>query len=507
MVPVDIRPYWTIFPDLVAGLFSVRSLAMMGGLSAFMAIASFMPFRFGVLLRFIAFGMFAGYFFLVLRRAAAGETTLPRAGDFSNAIDDIFLPAIRLFLATAILWGPTVGYLFYKAFSMAPGQDPTTVWLDPVILLILAVSTAYVPGAIIIAAISEDTGDVLNPMNVLAIVTRVPGQYFLTVGVCTVLTGIDAVVGFTLMAIFSLMPLWFIAPFVIIFAGMFIPMLIALILGRLIFQNSEAFGLDVADDGKQPALPDARPRGNVPMGAEKDREPQRSRAITPPPAAVSLTGVAAVEPPPPAFTQGYTPAPEQAPEPAPEPQAPADSGPLPDPGEAISGDLDDSSIAGAMYDPGRETSAAIAAIPAAGLTPFQQKSGPLSLGDNTQIADPVEPLRAALERSDETASVQAYQQLMGDGVTPNLEPSLELRLTQYLGNADLYSDAVLSCRRAAGKQPDGPMAPAATFTAARLMAEKLQQPEQAKALLQFMLDNYPDSPLCNHARQLLEQLA
>ena len=192
-----------------------------------------------------------------------------------------------------------------------------------------------------------------------------------------------------------------------------------------------------------------------------------------------------------------------APPSAPGPAADAAGSPLPSPDESIAGELDDSSMAAAMYDPGRETSAAIAAIPAAGLTPFQGSA--LSFADNTQIADPLEPLRAALERSEEAASIDAFHRLMGDGLAPDLDVMFELRLTQYLGNANLYSEAVQSCRRAVLKQPDGPMAPAATFTAARLMGEKLGQQEQARSLLQYMLDTYPQSPLCNHARRMLQQ--
>ncbi len=188
---------------------------------------------------------------------------------------------------------------------------------------------------------------------------------------------------------------------------------------------------------------------------------------------------------------------------APSEPAAAASSPLPDPDESIAGELDDSSMAAAMYDPGRRTSAEIAAIPAAGLNPYQQAESPPLFGEPPP--DPMEPLRSALERSDEAGAIDAYYRLTGDGQTPDLEVPMELRLTQFLGNANLYPDAVNSCRRAVAKQPDGPMAPAAIFTAARLMGEKLGQHEQAQAALQYLLQNYPQSPLCNHARQMLGQ--
>ena len=531
MVPRDVRPYWVILPELLSGIFRPFSLLMLAGLVLMMGVASFVPIIGGLLRT----GIFAGYLFLVIRRASGGVTSLPGGGDFSNVVDDIFLPAVRFILATAIIWIPSIAYITFKLMR-GGNQDPAALFFDPVFLLILAASVAYLPGAIIVAAISESTFAAFNPANVLAIVTRVPSQYSLTAAICAV----AYLVRWGIMAVVSLMVggIPFLGWLIVTYVGIFIPMFLALILGRLIFQNSAAFGLTIKGDDVQPAMPDARPRGSVPADRIQAREQGYSRTVTPPPAAVELSAADPAMEPRPAFTQGYSPPPEAvelspdplagpppdgasfaddeyipqevvlptAPQPAPAPEVPGDRSPLPSAHESIAGDIDNSSIAGAMYDPGRETSAAIAAITAAGLTPFQKKSGPLSLNDNVQLADPMEPLRAALDRNDEAGSVQAYHRLMGDGVTPDLEPPLELRLTQFLGNANLYSDAVLSCRRAAGKQPDGPMAPAATFTAARLMAEKLQQPEQAKALLQFMLDNYPDSPLCNHARQLLQQM-
>jgi tetratricopeptide (TPR) repeat protein len=114
-------------------------------------------------------------------------------------------------------------------------------------------------------------------------------------------------------------------------------------------------------------------------------------------------------------------------------------------------------------------------------------------------------LRSALSAEPEKA-LAAYQRMAQSGLTPDLEPADELKLAMLLDKSGDARGAVLACRRAAKRQPQGPLAPRAIFTAARLLAERMGKPVDAKAMYQYLIQAFPAHELSVQAREKLALL-
>ena len=130
---------------------------------------------------------------------------------------------------------------------------------------------------------------------------------------------------------------------------------------------------------------------------------------------------------------------------------------------------------------------------------------PIPLEPEAQV-DPAQALLAALDKGDNPGAIDAYQKLQTAGLKPELPPELELRLANILEREGLSLDAAHACRRAADRELQGPLATRAIFTAARLLIERVGEVEQGKAMYRYLIENYPDDPLSERAKEMLRRL-
>lgn len=256
--PKAIRKYWQMFPDFLGALFGWKGLLQLLAVAVVVQVCMFL----GILGVGVGWGLYAGYYFLVLRTASIGSLELPKPADFSNPVDDILLPLIRLFLAMTLPIVPPIAYLIlrYKAGFLA---EPMALLTDPILLVICLVCIAWVPGALIVAAMNESAAAQLNPLSVLSIVSRIPKEYALTVLVWIGLQVANGALSFGGTVLAETVPIPIVMPILLRFVGLFVPMLTAMILGRLIYQNSQVFGLPLTQDEMEPVQPMAIPRGRL----------------------------------------------------------------------------------------------------------------------------------------------------------------------------------------------------------------------------------------------------
>jgi hypothetical protein len=120
--------------------------------------------------------------------------------------------------------------------------------------------------------------------------------------------------------------------------------------------------------------------------------------------------------------------------------------------------------------------------------------------------DPARALEKSLKSGDNPGAVDAYRKLQAAGLKPDLLPELELRLANILERQGLSLDAAHACRRAADRDLKGPLATRAIFTAARLLVERVGEVEQGRAMYQYLVENYPDDPLSERAKEMLRRL-
>jgi hypothetical protein len=278
----QIVPYWGMFGAFLLAIFSVSGLLQILGAALLMTVFAYVPIIGGLL----ALGVYASFYFLVIRRFAYGEETMPKPGDFSGLYDDILAPLLRFILATLLLWLPAFLYIRSQGFWVLLVINPMSVLHDPVLVLILVLSLLYFPAAIITAAVTENTLAMLNPLVILGLVLRIPVQYLVTMVVWGLMTVADLYLGAQIDRFLAEHAVVFVTPLLSAFFGLFIPVLNGMVLGRLCYQNGEELGFTTARELMVPELPGAKPKGTLPPEARAPAAaPPQAIELTPEPAA------------------------------------------------------------------------------------------------------------------------------------------------------------------------------------------------------------------------------
>lgn len=400
-----IEPYWVMFPSFLKAIFSLNGLLQIFSVSVVMFLFSLVPLIGGLL----AGGVYAGYFFVVIRHTAFGGEDLPEPADFTDVFDSILAPLVRLILATAVLWVPALLYIHHHTGFSTFMSDPGSHIRDPILVVILLLSVLYFPGAIITAAITESTLAMLNPMVILGIALRIPGQYLVTTVAWAFMVAADGFLGGLAARALAPHAIPVVTPLLLHAIGLVIPMLTAFMLGRLIHQNGSTLGFTRQRDLMVPEWAGATPAGRLPVAGFEAAG--AARPVHPEPIALE-------------------PEPENA-----------------------------------------------------------ERS-----------------LDALLKAGDNQASLELYRRMKMEGAEPELDPACELRLANLLERAGMSVDAALACRRAAHRDLNGPLATRAIFTAARLLVERVGNREQGIAMYHYLIDNYPEDPMVDRAREMLRRL-
>lgn len=262
MVEKEILPYWGMFGEFLKALFSIGGILQILVIGAMIYLTGLVP----IIGWIFSLGLYAGYYFLVIARYAVGEVKLPMPLAFSDLWDDILGPFVRFVLATLILWVPAFLYIHGRIGFAQVFSDLGGALADPVLALIVILCMVYFPGAMIIAAVSQSTLSMLNPLIILGIIVRMPKEYLITVVVWGLLMVANAFLKGVVGEFLQAHNTFLISGILYEFAGLFLPLMTAMILGRLVYQNSELLGFAKPRDLLVPEFPNATPQGVEPAG-------------------------------------------------------------------------------------------------------------------------------------------------------------------------------------------------------------------------------------------------
>jgi len=386
MVREEPTPYWIGVGRFVRSVFSPLGLLWLASVACMIFLIGWLP----IIGPILAGGLFASYFFLVIQESSRGRETLPSPGRFSEMLGEVVFAWVRFGLATLVLWVPALVYLKMTGGLMRVWTDPGGTLADPVLMLIVALGVAYLPGAMIIAAIGDAVFSALNPLYVLTFIRRVPGQYLATVAIFCLLSVAQMMVVAAITFVGSVIPDPIFTPILMGALRLTVPLTIAFVLGRFIYQNKEAFGLEPEGEVLVPAMPDAIPRGKV---ASKATLSGTSVEAPPAAAAPSIEAYLAPEPP-------------RSEIPPPTPARPSF-----DREES----LDSGSNSSGSWGAGRSWDS----VP------------PLPTG-YTGTVEPAMQLEIALDANDPPRALEAYDRLRHGGRAPAMQARLELKLAGYL---------------------------------------------------------------------------
>jgi len=287
----EIVPYWGMFATFLKALFCPKGLMQVLALGAGIFFLGLMP----IVGWAMSLGLYAGYYFLVITHFAYGEENLPVPDDFSDVWDNLVSPFVRFVVATLIIWVPALLYVHHNMGLFFMLKYPNTMFHDPVLVVIVLLSLIYFPGAMITAAVSESTFAMLNPLYVIGMVVRIPGQYLLTVVVWGMMSVANVylntfVAAHLLTCPCSVTRMIFMGV-VCQSVGLLIPLMTAMVLGRLVYQNRRVLGFGRPRDLLVPEYPSAVPHGTAPEGGwEKPRvvEPVQPISLEPEDPAAAL---------------------------------------------------------------------------------------------------------------------------------------------------------------------------------------------------------------------------
>jgi hypothetical protein len=209
----------------------------------------------------LSYGLYWAFLFGVIRQSSRGATDF-EPPDVSDPLHELFAPAFRGLVATALVWLPAAVRL---GFALASQQEPSLrdALLDPGLWLILLAGALYAPAAILHAAHGDGVLTMLNPVRVLVTALRLGGDYLLACAAAALVLAVDLGMAVAFPTGFG--SIFFVSAVAAGAVGLVAPMLACHILGLLLYVRGDAVGLGPASDYEVPVLGDRGPRGAEPV--------------------------------------------------------------------------------------------------------------------------------------------------------------------------------------------------------------------------------------------------
>ena len=140
-------------------------------------------------------------------------------------------------------------------------------------------------------------------------------------------------------------------------------------------------------------------------------------------------------------------------------------------------------------------------------TTYDAWSGGALLEPETDLAGPVDesPLQGTLRTADESAALRAFDEAALESI--HLAPREWLRLSGILERADRPGDAIYAARKALAEDPYGVFAPRAMFTVGRVLAERLNHREKARAVFESLIKHFPQDDFAARAAEAVRRMA
>jgi hypothetical protein len=254
----------------------LMSLVALAGFRALLSYRGFAPVPAQAVVGGASVGAFWAYIFYIVRHTAAGQAGLG-VPEFRDVKEDLFAPATKGAAATAVIWVPAALYLlatngwdFMALF--APG-----VFRDPVLWLLVLVGIVYCPMALVAAATDIELVGMLNPLQIFRYIAKAGRDYVVTVVALALMAIPGAFIKFVVAPMLQALPVPFLCRWLAEAASLYVPFVMARILGTLLHVHGDALDWGNPSDYDEPVLPGVRPRGTAPPSAS----PRSSQPVAP----------------------------------------------------------------------------------------------------------------------------------------------------------------------------------------------------------------------------------
>ncbi len=268
------------FPLGSTGIISLFFVGLVRALSSYLGAGSLMMGSSAFVLRQ---GLYWAFVFFIIRGCASGARRMGVFG-FTDLHADLIAPAVKGIVSTAILWIPTVVYIYFAANDGLAGLFSYPSRGDPVVWLLGLLGGVYVPMAILTAATDLGFGHILNPIFIGRTILRIGKDYLVAVAAIAIALLVGGAVSALLGAALALLPIPFLGRWLGFSVGLYAPFVAAGILGNLLYLHGEVLDWGRSEEYQVPVLPGAVPRGQVRARPEERPQPPPAKPAIPVPA-------------------------------------------------------------------------------------------------------------------------------------------------------------------------------------------------------------------------------
>jgi hypothetical protein len=288
--------------------FTQHGLALVVALGTVLTLFGYLTQAAFILVRWIpatlSAGIFWGCFLAIVRASGRGENDVP-IPEYAEVGADWIAPALRGLLATSVVWFPLLAYLvFVGGWSVLQYMDRLTedpmffatgrfhaipgerLLNDPLAWGVGLAGLAYLPIALVLAATGASLLDMVNPLRGLRAIRGLGRDYGVTLGALFTLGLVFLVVRLVASEIRAL-DLGIGTRWPAEILELFVPLVMARVLGLLLYTRGDVLGYGPASDYLTPVLADTTPSTSL----------RPERALPPTPEAL---GAATEEAPAPA---------------------------------------------------------------------------------------------------------------------------------------------------------------------------------------------------------------
>lgn len=185
--------------------------------------------------------VWASYFYLVLRRAAAGSRRLPRIVDYRDSWDTLIYPLLQAAVASLWYWVLLLVCARYavglSAFAQQMQLHAVDLFRYPTVAsyVLLGFAMVYLPAALIVSATRTPLRHLLEPTHGLRAVLAIPRAYTATFAAIQLLVLSAFVVTSVAALVQQSLPIPFAGPVLGHFLTLWIPLAQARLLGNFAY--------------------------------------------------------------------------------------------------------------------------------------------------------------------------------------------------------------------------------------------------------------------------------
>lgn len=175
--PRNITPFWKDLPRILAypfhrkGVFTFIIYCLLFYASKVAGFAGIFGFVAVLILR----GFMAGYILNLIDESGRGKKHPPDFPEFSDIVGDVYIPALKLLVASLFPLGAAIGWLVF-AFWISPVPIPWQMAV-PIALVLAGVGLVIYPMVLAILGIWKSFLPSMNPVIIFRLIGRIKTEY------------------------------------------------------------------------------------------------------------------------------------------------------------------------------------------------------------------------------------------------------------------------------------------------------------------------------------------